>query len=116
MTITLRGVPPSLNCYAGRENAWQYRADKKRWGDAVVWVAKGKTAQPYDYAAVRITYYFPDRRRHDPDNYAGKFLLDGLVRAGVIRDDSFRHIRLELSGDYDKANPRTIIEIVPVNS
>ena len=28
---TIPDIPPSLNKYAGRENVWAYRADKKQW-------------------------------------------------------------------------------------
>jgi|GEM_PF-6866166 len=28
MRIILRGVPPSLNAFAGRENTWEYRKAK----------------------------------------------------------------------------------------
>ncbi len=62
-------------------------------------------------AVVHITYYFPDRRRRDPDNYAGKMLLDPLVQLGIIKDDSFQHIRLVLDGAYDPEHPRTEIEV-----
>lgn len=113
--VTIPGVPPSMNRYAGRENTWTYRNDKKKWGDAVVWLARGKCREPMDKAEVRITYFFKDRRRHDPDNYSGKFLLDGLTRAGVIVDDSFDHVKLQLDGGYDKENPRTEIEVEPIN-
>ena len=60
---------------------------------------------------VRITYYLPDRRRRDPDNYSGKMLLDGLVSARILRDDCFSCIRLELRGACDPENPRTEIEL-----
>lgn len=63
---------------------------------------------------VTITYYFPTRRRHDPDNYNGKMLMDGLVHRGVIADDSFDHVELRLRGDYDPKNPRTEIDIEEV--
>lgn len=40
-------------------------------------------------AEVRWTWYFPDRRRRDPDNIAAacKALWDGLRDAGIIADD-----------------------------
>ena len=28
---TIPDIPPSLNKFAGRENVWAYRADKKQW-------------------------------------------------------------------------------------
>ena len=59
-----------------------------------------------------LTYYFQDSRRRDPDNYAGKLILDGLTKAGVIADDDFDHITLEIKkGGVDKENPRTEVEI-----
>ena len=95
MRIILRGVPPSLNAFAGRENTWEYRKAKKEWTEAVQWMCKTiPHGPPPDKAMVRIDYYFPDRRRHDADNYCGKLLLDGLTKADVIADDDFAHISL----------------------
>ena len=114
MKITVRGIPPSLNQFAGRENTWQYREEKKLWTDAVMWMAKsakGRPKQPFEKAVVMITYYFSDRRRHDADNYSGKFLLDGLTKAGIIVDDDLQHISTIIRGDYDKENPRTEISV-----
>jgi len=117
MRIVLKGVPPSLNKFAGRENVNAYRKEKEQWTNAVIWAVKAskdRPVRPYGLADVTILYYFPTRTRHDPDNYAGKFLLDGLTKAGVIVDDSFDHIRLHLGGDYDKRNPRTVITVTEV--
>ena len=61
-----------------------------------------KPPEPLEKATVRIKYYFTDRRRRDPDNYSGKMILDGLVRAGIISDDSFLCIDLQLQAVYDK--------------
>ena len=40
-------------------------------------------------------------------------ILDGLTESGIIKDDSFFCINLELRGSYDKQNPRTEIHITP---
>lgn len=112
--IVLRGVPPSLNRYLGKANGQAYRKAKAEWSETVAWMVRGRVSRPFDRATVRITYFFPDRRRRDPDNYCGKLLLDGLVRGGVIADDSFAHIHLELSGGCDPTDPRTEIEIQEV--
>lgn len=110
--IVLKGVPPSLNRFAGRQNSNEYRHEKKTWTDAVAWSVKGqRPSKPYDKASVEILYYFPDGRRRDPDNYSGKLLLDGLTQAGIIADDSFAHITLHVAGAVDKREPRTVITV-----
>lgn len=111
MTYTIHQIPPSLNKFAGRENTWEYRGLKQEWKDIVSLCCRPRPSVPIEKAKVTITYYFPDRRRHDPDNYAGKMILDGLTNAGIIKDDSFDCIELVLRGGYDKKNPRTEIEI-----
>lgn len=108
--LTLQGIPPSINRFAGKENAWEYRNTKQEWTNVVYLKAKAAHLQhPFERATVNLLYFFPDNRRHDPDNYAGKFLLDGLTKAGVIKDDDFRHINLVIAGDVDRKNPRTEI-------
>jgi Holliday junction resolvase RusA-like endonuclease len=111
--ITLQGIPPSLNRYLGKANGQAYRKAKAEWTDTVAWMAKQQRTKhkPYEKATVRITYFFPDRRRRDPDNYCGKLLLDGLREGGIIEDDSFRHIRLQLAGECDPDDPRTEIMV-----
>lgn len=117
MTIVLKGVPPSLNETAGRQNVWEYREQKKYWTHYVWTVCrncKERPKQPYPKAVVEITYYFPTQGRHDADNYAGKYLLDGLTKGGVIVDDDLKHISTIIRGGYDKEFPRTEITITKV--
>lgn len=104
-------IPPSNNKYIGRNARWQYQAEKKRWADLIALLCKPRPQEPIPYARITLTYYFGDKRRHDPDNYAGKMILDGLVRSDIIQDDSFDCINLSLVGRYDKLNPRTEIVI-----
>jgi crossover junction endodeoxyribonuclease RusA len=118
MKITINEIPPSINKYMGRKNVWQYRADKERWTQMVYLMAL--YAKPTDYitpekAVVTITYYFKTKARHDPDNNSGKLFMDGLTKAGIIKDDSFDYIELVLRGRYDKTNPRTEIEVEEQN-
>lgn len=77
------------------------------------WAARAaKVHQRFDKAAVTLRYHFPDNRRRDPDNYNGKFILDGLREAGVLADDDFGHISLTVErGDVDKRNPRVEVRI-----
>jgi Holliday junction resolvase RusA-like endonuclease len=104
-------TPPSLNKYAGRENVWEYRAEKTRWKGICAAYCRPRPKQPPEYARVTLTFFFDSRRRHDADNYQ-KFILDGLVAAGVIMDDDFAHVQVLCKGGYDKKNPRTEIEIM----
>lgn len=115
MIVTVKGVPPSLNAFAGRNNVWDYRKTKQKWTWAVksaCMASKNRPKKPWEKAVVDITYFFPDKRRRDPDNFSGKFLLDGLTKAGVIVDDDLNHISVIIQGEYDKANPRTQIMII----
>lgn len=117
MKITIKGIPPSLNKFAGRENTWEYRNAKATWTH-LVWAMcqKEKPKEPYKKALIEITYFFPTNARHDADNYAGKFLLDGLTKAGVIVDDDLKHIQTFIRGEVDKKSPRTEITITEVET
>ena len=82
IVIVLPFLPPSLNRVAGR-GPYNYRQAKERFTEQVrLNCLNGRPKAPVDRSTVTIRYYFPDRRRRDPDNYSGKFLLDGLTKAG----------------------------------
>lgn len=106
-------IPESLNHYAGRNNSIEYRKDKQQWCGWVKLCCRPVPPEPIAKATVHLVYYFPTKVRHDPDNYSGKFILDGLTRAGILKDDSFDCITLKLTGKYDKNKPRVeiIIEV-----
>lgn len=117
MKITLKGVPPSLNRFLGRNAKWAYRNEKEARTALVLAAcinAADKPKTPYTFALIRIDYFFPDMRRRDPDNYCGKLLLDGLTKAKVITDDDFAHIALALHSHVDRNDPRTEITIIPM--
>lgn len=109
---TLLEIPPSNNRFIGRRNNWEYQDEKKRWANLIALNCRPKPDKPLDKATVKLTYFFKTRARRDPDNYSGKFILDGLVKAGIIKDDSFDVVTLRLVGKYDKIDPRTEIEIL----
>lgn len=110
---TIHGIPPSNNKYIGRTNRWEYQAEKRRWEELIQYLCSPKPKKPIKIARVTLRYYFKTKVRHDPDNYAGKMILDGLVHAGILEDDSFSCIELVLQcGGYDSKNPRTEIEVL----
>lgn len=114
LKIVIPAIPPSLNEYLGNSHNFnEYRKAKEAWAWRVFAALppEARTKPRWKRARVSITYFFSDDRRRDPDNYSGKFLCDGLKAAGVIFDDSFKNIKLELAGELDRKNPRTEIEV-----
>jgi Holliday junction resolvase RusA-like endonuclease len=115
LKITINDIPPSNNKYIGNSHNFnEYRKEKERWHWLIkLAISRGihKPNKPFERAVVKITYYFKDKIRRDPDNYSGKMLLDPLVREGILIDDSFSVITLVLDGKVDKDNPRTEIEV-----
>lgn len=111
MKYTIPAIPPSENKYKGRKNEWDYRADKKKWEEIVWAYCRPVPLLPIKKCVLTLTYFFPTKIRHDPNNYSGQFITDGLVKAKILDDDSFNCIKLVLCGEYSKENPRTEIEI-----
>jgi Holliday junction resolvase RusA-like endonuclease len=108
---SIKAIPPSNNKFIGKNQRWQYQSEKKHWARIIQLFCVPRPREPLKKSKVMIVYYFKDKRRRDPDNYSGKFILDGLVRSGIIIDDSFDCIDLYLRGNVDKENPRTEILI-----
>lgn len=113
--LVVSQIPPSNNKFLGRESqkyqAFEYQRLKKEWAWLIRSAVKDKPKKPLQKAEVKIIYYFKTHHRRDPDNYSGKFILDGLTSAGIIKDDSFENIDLVLRGRVDKENPRTEIYV-----
>lgn len=110
MKIIINTLPPTINKYIGRTNLWQYQEDKKAYHQVVKMQTIGINPR-YEKCKMKITYYFKDKRRHDPSNY-DKMLLDGLVEANIIKDDNYDVIQeFTTIGKYDKENPRVEIEL-----
>lgn len=99
---TIPDIPPSNNKFIGRNNRWDYQDVKKHWAQLIAVYCRPKPPEPLPRATVTLLYHFKDKRRRDPDNYSGKFILDGLTRAGIITDDSFAVIDLRLKAVCDK--------------
>lgn len=113
MKIVINDIPPTNNKYMGNSSNFNiYRKEKEKWHWLIKAAIKKRPAKPYKKAEVTITYYFKQERRRDPDNYSGKFLLDPLVREGILIDDTFDNVILTIKkGGIDKRNPRTEIHI-----
>lgn len=86
---------PNVTSRAG--NLWfRYAASKKEDGETALLSAKTSRlprSMPWDSVKVKVTYvlgYVKSPRRRDWDNLIGstKGFWDGLVKAGVLTDDS----------------------------
>lgn len=87
---------------------------KQKWKDFIVWFVnnQGLSDLRIDQCELKFTVYYATHRPHDVDNSCPKFIIDGLVVAGLIQDDNSDHIKqLILLCDVDTERPRTEIEI-----
>ena len=83
---------------------------KQAWCEFVIWLVQENNLTNANISQCRIiaTYYFKTKQRRDADNYTIKFIGDGLVKSGLLKDDDFTHVKeLVIRGDYDKEHPRT---------
>lgn len=87
---------------------------KQKWKDFICWFVKSKGYSNLHIEKCEIyqTVYYPNNRRHDPDNSVPKFILDGLVQSGMLSDDDNKHIKkLTLRCLVDTEYPRTEITL-----
>ena len=108
-------IPPSNNQYIGRTNFREYQRVKKQWAMLVKAYCRPVPPQPLEKSRVTLSYFFGDKRRRDPDNYAPKMILDGMVLCGIILDDSFMNIELSLCAEFGCKDVRTEIEVMQID-
>lgn len=88
LDLTIPGLPPTNS--SDKLNRWVWRKLKKDWEALVITAvleACGRWPATLDQARVTITRCSTREPDYDGLVQGAKFLLDGLVRAGVIRDD-----------------------------
>ena len=95
--IVIPGRFPSLNQhdYENRRNRFKGASMKKEATDMAYWVCKKyKVKEPYSYIdTITFTWYRRDKST-DKDNisFAKKYILDGMVKAGILKDDGWDNI------------------------
>ena len=114
--IDIDDIPPNLNVTinTAKRHWGAYYGIKKKWGKMIADYAKLSNMQPMQTPVkVSIQNTYPNKRRRDPDNIILKFILDGLVEAGVISDDSFEEIEeiTILKPIVEKGVKKTVITI-----
>lgn len=119
MKFTIPARLPGLNelIAANRSNPHAGAKLKRETDEAVRLAIRAARLTPIKGAVkMRITFFEPNKKR-DPDNvYSGvKFILDALVREGILQNDSQRILPppepIAYSYDIDPARPRVEVEI-----
>lgn len=112
-TFTVEGRFCSLNEFY-RMHPMEQWATKADHDERVAWSAKAAKVMP---ARGRIRYHVhwvEQNHRRDLDNvaFAKKFVQDGLVKAGIIKNDTHHEIAgFSDSFSYDSKHPRIEITI-----
>jgi len=114
-TIVVKGELTDLNDFIKIERSNRYKGAqvKRENTEYVMWQTKGLPKVTKYPLHVHI-HWHTRNERIDPDNvaFAKKFILDGLVENGIIKDDSRKFITGfsdEFSVDKDK--PRIVIQL-----
>jgi Holliday junction resolvase RusA-like endonuclease len=120
MKFDIPGKLPGLNeiiraAKMGKGNYQPYNTMKHEYGDVITYLAKKLPS--YGVVNITIKWYEPDSRR-DIDNIAAggtKLILDSLVAAGVIKDDSQKYVK-SISHEFyvGRENARIEVEICEV--
>ena len=110
--FTVQGELPGLNeiIAAAKSHYGQYAGMKKTYTDLIVWQVKGECIERCN---VTLTWYAKNQKR-DPDNISMgcKFVLDGLVKAGILKNDGWKQIAgITHKFKIDKNNPRVEVEL-----
>lgn len=67
--------------------------------------------QTFTKALVWFTFFFPDEKIRDVDNFSVKLVNDALVKCKILKDDDHRIVGVVVRAAVDHVNPRTEIVI-----
>jgi Holliday junction resolvase RusA-like endonuclease len=109
--IQIPELPPSLNVWSRQH--WTTRSKEvARLSADLTMLRLAHKIPTVAKPRVQVVYYFPTKRRRDADNYAPKYLLDGLRYSGIIADDNSEVLQLpQPEFHVDRERPRTEIYI-----
>ena len=117
MHFVIPGQLPDLNrIIAASKRHWGgYAQEKRRHTRRVVLLARAAGLKPITRpVTIKFTWICKDRRK-DKDNVrvAAKYILDGLVEAGILADDGWGQIEgFTDQFGIDRKYPRIEVELV----
>ena len=114
MKLVIPGEMPDLNQIIkySKQHWSTYSKLKRKYTDLVFLIGR-RYGKIDGQAYITFRWYCKDKRK-DPDNIAAgkKFILDGLVKAGVFEDDTWKQIKGFRDEFYlDPKEPRIEVEI-----
>jgi len=115
MIVSIPGELPDLNTYINKQRANRFYGNKikQEATELVEWYCKGKSKITKYPINITFNWYCKSKRK-DKDNirFGAKFILDGMQKAGIIRNDGWSEIGSLVDNYYvDKKNPRIEVEI-----
>lgn len=124
-SFEIQGRLDGLNEYtaANRSNPYMGAKMKRANEEAVMWAIKAAHLKPMKCPVhVHVTWVEGKKpgvtrfRPRDKDNIRSsiKFVLDALVKAGIIEDDGFDKVTPSDSYMLNRENPRVIVELEEV--
>ena len=120
--LVIPGELPSLNeiialSKKGTRNYQPYNQLKQQFNTLIVYQCKKQLNRlKFERISLGITWYCKNKKQ-DKDNIATglKFILDGLVNAGIIENDGWKQIDgFSHKFEVDKLNPRVEIKITEI--
>lgn len=120
MKLTIPGEMTDLNTFIKQNRANKFAGAnvKKEETDRVVMECMVSRLQPVTEYPVRVRFtWYSKNAKKDIDNiaFAKKFILDGLVEAGILMNDSRKFV-VGFTDDFeiDTHKPRVEVEVLPM--
>ena len=83
---------PSWNEIQGMNRFERTRARRKFMDDTIILLRNQIQVRFTNPVRILVDLYFSKKRTRDNDNYGGKWLIDAIVRAEILPDDSNKWI------------------------
>lgn len=114
--LTIEGTFPDLNAILKKAKTHYavYANSKKKWTEFVAW-SSISMPKIESYSNVFGFHWVVPNKRIDPDNiaFAKKFILDGLIMAKILPNDSFKYVGGFLDKfSINRENPCVSIKIL----
>ena len=112
--LVIEGELPGLNeiIAISKEHWAKYAEEKHSRTEEIAYLTRSQIKKKYKKVDLIFNWYCKDKRRDKDNIIAGqKFIIDGLVKAGVIENDGWKQIgNIFHFFEVDSENPR--VEII----